>query len=473
MAGLAAAYRLGEARRAGAAVDERLFEAGDRLGGVVRTERIDGCVIEAGPDSFLTEKPEAAAVAREQGLGGALQPSNDAGRRTNILHRGRLEPLPDGFLLMVPTRIGPVLTSHLIPVAGKLRMAREWLTGRAPGGPPPAGDESVAGFLQRHFGDGVLENIAAPLLAGVYGGDSADLSARSVFARFCAMEQKHGSLVRAALAARARLGARGAPPIFTTLRDGLGSLAEALAGRIEPERAQLRRRVVRLDAVSRSEAASPRYRVVCDDGSQLEAESVILALPAWMSAGLLAGLDARLAAELGSIPYNSALTVAFAYEGRVRARLPRGFGFLVPRAEQRRLLACTFVHAKFDHRAPPERALLRCFLGGGRDTEILAAEDDQIVKVVREELRSILGLREKPLFSRLHRWPRAMAQYVVGHAERAQAIAGRLREHPGLYLAGNALSGIGVPDVIRTGETAAREAMAYLAGATAEEVGAR
>ncbi|HUI42823.1 MAG TPA: protoporphyrinogen oxidase [Terriglobia bacterium] len=473
MAGLAAAYRLGEARRAGAALDECLLEAGDRLGGVVRTEHIDGCVVEAGPDSFLSEKPEAAALARELGLGDALLGSNDAVRRTYILHRGRLEPLPDGFLLMVPTRIWPAATTPLVPISGKLTIAQEWLTGRAPGGPVPAGDESVASFIRRHFGAGVLENIAEPLLAGVYGGDAAGLSVRSVFARFRAMEQKHGSLVRAALAARARMGAAGAPPIFMTLRDGLGSLAEALASRIEGERVQLRRRVVRIEAALASEAGNRRYRIFCADGSSYEADSVIIALPAWAGSALLDRLDGELAEELAHIPYNSALTVALGYGGHVRRRLPRGFGFLVPRAARRRLLACTFVHTKFNHRAPIERALLRCFLGGSRDPEILDAGDEEIVRTVREELGSILGLREEPLFSRVHRWPRAMAQYVVGHAERVQAIAERLRGHPGLFLAGNAFSGIGVPDVIRTGEAAAREALKYLEPAAAEEVVAR
>jgi protoporphyrinogen/coproporphyrinogen III oxidase len=472
MAGLAAAYRLGEARLAGAPIDECLLEAGDRLGGVVHTEHIDGCVIEAGPDSFLSEKPEAAALARELGLGEALIGSNDAERRTYILHRGRLEPLPDGFMLMVPTRILPVLTSPLIPFSGKLMMAREWLSGRAPGGPPPPGDESVAGFIRRHFGNGVLENIAEPLLAGVYGGASADLSASAVFARFRAMEQQRGSLVRAALSSRARMRGRAAPPIFTTLRDGLASLVDALAARIEPARLQLRTCVESVDVLDESPASGRCYRIACAGGSVREAHSVILALPAWASANLLAGIDSRLAAELATIPYNSALTVALAYDGHVRARLPRGFGFLVPRAEKRRLLACTFVHAKFDHRAPPGRALLRCFLGGGRDAAVLELDDGEVVRTARHELRSILGLHEEPLFSRVHRWPRAMAQYTVGHPERTRLIAERLRRHPGLHLAGNAFSGIGVPDVVRTGELAAREVLASHTQA-AEEVEAR
>jgi len=200
---------------------------------------------------------------------------------------------------------------------------------------------------------------------------------------------------------------------------------------------------------------------------------VILALPAWVSASLLRNLDRSLSEQLAAIPYTSALTVALAYDGQVRSRLPQGFGFLIPRAENRSLLACTFVHAKFDHRAPDDRALLRCFLGGSRDLRILEASDEEVLSTMREELQSILGLEAPPLFSRIYRWPRAMAQYVVGHGERLRVITGRLREYPGLYLAGNAYQGIGISDAIRTGEAAARQALEHQAPVAPDQVGAR
>ena len=457
IAGLSAAYRLGQARRQGAPIDESLVEAADRVGGVIRTDHVEGCLVEAGPDSFLSEKPEAAALAREFGLGDRLLGSNDSQRRTYILHQGRLRPLPDGLLLMVPTRIWPVLVTPLIPWNSKLAMAREWLTRRAPGGPAPDGDESVASFIGRHFGSGMLDHITAPLLAGVYGGDSASLSVRSVLGRFRQMEEKYGSLTRAALALRKTTAGARPASIFMTLRDGLGSLVDALEAQIEPGRLELRRRVIRLESAPDS-SDGPRYRAVFADGTAREADCVILALPAWASAALLEGIDPALSDRLAGIRYNSALTVALAYDGRVRARLPPGFGFLVPRAEGRSLLACTFVHAKFDHRAPAERALLRCFLGGPSGPEILNASDAEIVLKVREELRSILGLGDQPLFSRVYRWPRAMAQYTVGHGDRLRTIDERLAAHPGLYLAGNAYAGIGIPDVIRSGEIAARAA---------------
>lgn len=469
IAGLTAAYRLGQARRRGVPIEEVLLEAGDRLGGVIRTDRAEGCVIEAGPDSFLAEKPEAATLARELGLGDSLLGSNDAARRTYVLHKGRLEPLPTGLMLMVPARLGPIVRTPLVPLAGKLTIAREWLTGRAPGGPAPDDDEPVARFVTRHFGAGMLRNIVEPLLAGVYGGDSGALSTESVFRRFQQMERQHGSLVRAVRALRRET--RGANPgsIFMSLREGLGSLVDALAREIEPERVELGRRVVRIEGQGSRDAEACGYRVVLEDGSSRTADSVVLAVPAWAAAALAAPLDTALADQLAAIPYTSAVTVALVYGRRVRAALPRGFGFLVPRSEGRRLLACTFVHAKFEERAPEDRALLRTFLGGVDDAGLLAADDQEILRVVRAELRSILGVSDEPLWAHVYRWPRSMAQYVVGHQQRLRAIADRLQRLPGLCLAGNAYSGIGLPDAIRTGEDAAR---ALCAGLVRESVAA-
>lgn len=462
IAGLAAAYRLGQARRRGLPIDEVLLEASNRLGGVIQTDHAEGCVIEGGPDSFLREKPEAAALARELGLSDALMGSSDAGRRTYILHRGRLVPLPNGMALMVPTRLGPVLRSSLIAWSSKWTMVREWLTGRAPGGAPRADDESVSSFVTRHFGSGMLENIVEPLLAGVYGGDSGELSARSVFRRFQEMERKYGSLIRAARAGGATTRvSSGQEPIFMTMREGLGSLVSGLGHEIEPDRVKLKHRVVRIEQAA-NHNEPPGYRLLLDDGSPLEADRVILALPAWASAGLFATLDPTLSMHLAAIPYRSAVLVALVYPAWVRASLPQGFGFLVPRAEGRRLLACTFVHQKFRDRVPADRALLRCFLGGAHDAGLLATSDEAVLRVVRDEIAAILGVRDAPLLSRVYRWPLSMAQYIVGHHRRLEAIRECLQQLPGIHLAGNAYSGIGIPDAIRTGEAAAGEATAGL-----------
>jgi len=484
IAGLAAAYTLACARQAGAPVEELLIEASDRLGGVIRTEHVEGFVIEAGPDSFLAEKPEAAALARELGLGDSLVGSNDRQRRTYILHRGRLVPLPDGLMFLVPTRLWPMVTTPLLPLSSKLAMAAELFASPPSGNLNQGADESVASFVRRHFGDAMLENIADPLLAGVYGGDSGALSVRSVLPRFWEMERKHGSLTRATLRAMRQrrkaaantngtaqpdsAGTGAAPrsslPLFMTLREGLEQLTGKLAEHLDKTRVHLGGRVAGIKLApggpgGRADSCSRRYQIFCDGGMTFDADAIILAMPAHECGRLLSSIAPALGALLGQIPYSSSMTVSLGYGEGTREHLPPGFGYLVPRKENRRMLACTFVHRKFNHRAPEGKALLRCFLGGSRDPEVLKLPDEEVVALVRQELKEILNFSFEPLFCRIHRWPASMAQYPVGHAERVRRIQSQLEELPGIYLAGNAYSGIGISDCIRTGRAAAQRAM--------------
>ena len=466
--GLAAAYDLARARRSGVPVEELLFERGQRLGGSVLTERAGGFVVEGGPDSFLSEKPEAAALCREVGLGDSLIGSNDAERRTYILQRDRLVPLPDGLMLLIPTRLWPVLTTPLLPLATKLSVVTECFRSAPPDTREDA-DESVASFVRRHFGDAMVENIADPLLAGVFGGDSERLSVRSALPRFVAMEREHGSLTRAALKIRKqrRAAATAAPSLFTTLKEGLGQMVEALTGHLDRARLHLGQRVVAIECAAPEHAATGRasggrspYTIRSDDGGVHQAEAVILALPTYECGRLISPIDSPLGEVLAAIPYSSALTVSLGYDAPVS--LPPGFGFLAPRAAKRRLIACTFVHQKFRHRAPDGSALVRCFLGGVRDPGVLDLTDDQITSLVRQELQSILGLSPEPRFVRICRWPSSMPQYVLGHEERVAAIRARLASHPGLFLAGNAYSGVGLSDCIRSGRAAAASARQFL-----------
>ena len=480
--GLAAAYTLARARQAGAPVEEFLIEGRDRLGGVIRTERLEGFVIEAGPDSFLAEKPEAAALARELGLGDSLIGSNDSQRRTYILHQGRLVPLPDGLMFLVPTRLWPMVTTSLLPFSSKLAMAAELFAGRPSPNRDP--DESVAGFVRRHFGNAMLENVADPLLAGVYGGDSGALSVRSVLPRFWEMERKHGSLTRATLKAmrqrrKARTNSnrtpqpdsagtgaapRSALPLFMTLKDGLEDLTGKLAEQLDKGRVHIGRRVARIEAASGApggpaDRRSRRYEIFCEGGLVFDADAIILAMPTHECGRLLSPLHPTLGRLLGEIPYSSSMTVSLGFAEGTRDHLPTGFGYLAPRKEKRRMLACTFVHRKFNHRAPGGKALLRCFLGGSRDPEVLNLSDEEVVSIVRQELKEILSFPFDPLFCRIHRWPASMAQYPVGHAEKVARIHSQLGDLPGIYLAGNAYSGIGVSDCIRTGRAAAWQAI--------------
>ena len=484
ISGLSATYTLARTRYAGGPVEEMLIEASHRLGGVIRTETIDGFVIEAGPDSFLAEKPQAAALARELGLGDDLMGSNDHARRTYILHRGRLVPLPDGLMFLVPTRLWPMVMTRLLPLSAKLATARELFSSPPDGG---RGDESVASFVSRHFGRAMVENVADPLLAGVYGGDSVALSVRSVLPRFWEMERQHGSLTRATLKAmrqRREAGANSnnspypdsagtgtAPrrklPLFMTLKGGLQQMTEKLAAQVEKSRVFVGRRAVALELApggpgGGADSCSRRFRILCEGEITLDADAVILAMPAYVNSRLVSSLDPSLSELLGEIPYSSSMTVSLGFDERARTELPAGFGFLVPRKEQRRMLACTFVHTKFHHRAPEGKALLRCFLGGSRDPDVLGLSDEEVVTVVRRQLKEILNFTAEPRFCRVHRWPFSMAQYPVGHAERVRGIEQRLEHLPGLYLSGNAYSGIGISDCIRTGRAAAERALDYV-----------
>ena len=471
VSGLAAMHALARARREGAPIEELLIEGGDRVGGVIHTESVEGFLIEGGPDSFLAEKPEAAALCRELGLGDSLMGSNDHERRTYILLDGRLVPLPDGLMLLVPTRLWPMVTTRLLSLRAKFAMAAEWFTPPRVENSDEAADESVGGFVRRHFGDAMLENIADPLLAGVYGGDSSALSVRSVLPRFWEMERKYGSLTRATLAAmrERRAKAQGetqstseALPLFMTLKEGLGKIVETLECGLEKGRMHLRQRVVALEVGTGGERS--HYTVRCEGGAAHAADAIILAMPAHQSAAILSPLDAAIGDWLGAIPYSSSMTVSLGYETEIVGKLPPGFGFLVPRKEKRRLLACTFVHAKFPHRAPEGKALLRCFLGGSRDPGVLKLGDEEVLSLVRRELGEVLGLSAAPLFWRIYRWPASMAQYVVGHADRIRRIEAGLEAHPGLFLAGNAFSGIGISDCVRTGKSTAEGALQFFRG---------
>jgi len=337
------------------------------------------------------------------------------------------------------------------------------------------GDESVAGFVRRHFGQAALEKIADPLLAGVFGGDSEQLSVRSVLPRFVEMEEQHGSLTRAAIGLRRQrrqassaigeAGSRTPAPLFLTLKDGMGSLVDTLSARLDVARLHLGRRAV---AIGRAGAhkLGAAYAIRTEDGAVQPADAVILALPAYECARLLAPLDSPLAEALGGIPYSSSLTVSLGYDPPAGCKLPPGFGFLAPRSAGCRLLAATFVHQKFAHRVPPGGALLRGFLGGVRDAAVLDLAEEEIARLVRGELESVLKLCAEPDIVRITRWPASMPQYVAGHGERLERIRSSLAGTGGLgglFLAGNAYSGVGISDCIRTARAAAEGAREFVA----------
>jgi protoporphyrinogen/coproporphyrinogen III oxidase len=460
IAGLSAAYYLEKAKRGGAAIEWTLFEKSGRLGGVIQTERRDGFILEAGPDSFLTIKPDGARLCRDLGIGGRLIASNDAERKTYILVRGRLIPIPDGLLFMVPTRVLPMVTTPLFSWGTKLRMVGELFSSKTRPGETENQDESVADFVRRHFGREMVERVAEPLLAGVYGGNAEHLSVGAVLPRFVEMQREHGSLVRATLSSlrRAQAQAKAKPkennagpaavsqPLFTSLKGGLEEMVEAVVAALPPASLRLRQADVSL------RRSGGQWQIGAVGADRFD--SVVLAVPAPGSAALVESFQPKLAELLARIQYTSSAAVALSYD---RVDLPPGHGFLVPASEGRKMLACTFVHKKFPHRAPEGSALLRCFLSSARVPELLSYTDEALAGIAQKELKDILDLGATPRFVRVFRWPCALPQYETGHLTRVAQMEELLGELPGISIIGNSFYGIGVPDCIRSGRMAAEK----------------
>jgi oxygen-dependent protoporphyrinogen oxidase len=461
ISGLTAAFHLEKARAPGADLRYTVIEAGQRLGGSMYSDRVEGCLVEAGPDSFLTEKPWALTLCKELGIDDQLIGSNDPQRKTYIVVNNRLIAMPDGLMFMVPTKLVPTALSPLFSWGTKVRMAQELLHPPR----PMTGDETVGELVERHFGVEVVDRLADPLLSGVYGGDANKLSARAVLPRFVEMEEKYGSLSKAMLAAhnkmRAMAGKQPPRPLFSSLKDGMQQMVAAIVARLEPSALRLRTRVRGVYP------QGDRWRLAIDMGGNEMFDAVIVATPANVAGALLEGVDRDLGDDLLGVTYSSSVTVTLGYHID-QLNLPPGFGFLVPRSEGRRMLACTFVHNKFPHRAPADKGILRCFLGGARDEAVLNLTDDEIVDTVRKELKEIVKLENRPMFERVYRWRGAMAQYESGHIARIARIEKRLKDSPGLEVAGNAYHGIGVPDCIREGMNAANAVVQTLNASAAQ-----
>jgi protoporphyrinogen/coproporphyrinogen III oxidase len=444
IAGLSAAFYLEKARRAGADLQWALFEKSDRLGGVIQTERRDGFVIEAGPDSFLSIKPDAARLCQELGLDDQLISSNDASRKTYILVKSQLVSIPHGLEFMVPTRIWPMATTPLFSFSAKLRMAAELFSSAR----KDAGDESVGDFVRRHFGQEMVDRVAEPLLAGVYGGNAERLSVRAVLPRFVEMERQHGSLVRATLKGKALARPRGKPqPLFTSLKNGMQQIVEALGAALPQASIRMRQHNLSLRPVNddweiESAGISERF------------QAALLAIPAPAAAGLLRQFHPAFIEGLAKIDYTSTAAVALAYD---QAELPPGHGFLVPRSEGRKIMACTFVHEKFPYRAPDNKKLLRCFFSSSRIPDLLAHSDEALQQFARQELKEIFGLTAEPKFARTFRWDRAMAQYETGHLDRVAEMEKIIAAMPGFHIIGNSFHGIGVPDCIKSARLAVEQ----------------
>lgn len=431
-----------------------VLEAAAAAGGVIRTETKGGFVLEGGPDSILAQKPEGLALCRELGLGDRLVPTNPDQRAVFILHRRRLHALPEGMMLAVPTKVLPFARSALFSWPGKMRMGLDLVIPRRNGN----GDESIASFLRRRFGQEAVDRLGEPLLAGIHAGDPERLSILATFPRFRDLEIRHGSLVRGMWATprpRAVPGAK-PPSAFYTLKGGLRELVDALVARLQPG-------TIRTGAVVRRVSRSGQgYVVGLEGGEAVASERVIVAAPGPRIAPALLGLVPEVARALAAIPFASSATVLLGYRREDVAHPLDGYGFVVPRTEGLRTSALSFVSTKYPYRAPEGHVLLRGFLGGVRDGEVLRLSDEEMEKTVRREMQPLLGLRGEPVLTRVFRWPNGTPQLEVGHLQRMDAVERRVAEVPGLHLTGAGLRSTGIPDSVADATRAAEEAAAGL-----------
>jgi oxygen-dependent protoporphyrinogen oxidase len=466
ISGLTAAYELEKARKAGADIDWHLYESTDRLGGIMQTTQHDGFTLEGGPDGWVTEKPWATELANELGLQADLIASNDATRKTYILLHGKLQAIPDGMRMMVPTDLSMLENSPLFSATAKHAYAKELANGAQLKQQSPDADESVATFVHRHFGEEVLTTLAAPLLSGVFGGDVHKLSVRSVMPQFVAMEREHGSLI-AGLQSRPKHTKPQA--IFTSLRNGIGSLADALAAELPADRVHLNRVVLSLKRQGKQWLVRTTAFTTEGRTSKKHFHHILCALPVDAARQVLTPIAPEAAAQLPT-DASSAILAALAWpaESAAKFTVPQGFGFLVPQQStpepsaldpEPSLLACTFVDQKFPHRAPPNARILRAFFGGPIADALANATDEQIAATSLTQLEKILGPlpSRDPSITSVRRWPRSLPQYEVGHQARIAKLDELLTTLPGLTLLGNAYRGVGLPDLIRDATTAARK----------------
>jgi protoporphyrinogen/coproporphyrinogen III oxidase len=463
IAGLSAAY---EFQRHGIAA--QVFEAGPRPGGVILTERFDGWVIDAGPDSLLVQKPAAVSLCRELGIADRLV-STLTPRTAYVMRDGRLHPLAEGSFLGFPLKFSALARSPLFSIAGKVRVACEMFVPSGVGRDPRSGsgeDESIASFVRRRFGEEAVDYLADPLLAGIHAGDAERLSVRALFPRLIEAERQAGSVLRAFRALRVKPSPQGA---FVSLPGGTGELIDALAAALASGIVALNARVTSVERTARGWRVTAGGAALNADAagpdlarSSFEARALVFATPAYVTGALLRAHDTSLAALCEAVPYASTATVAFGYRADQVAHPMRGSGFVVPRVERRALLAGTWVTSKWPGRAPEGHVLLRGFLGGGRDPQRLESSDAELIDIARRELSALLGITGDPLFARLFRWTRQSPQYEVGHLQRVAAIDQRLAALPGVFVTGSGFRAIGIPDCIADGRATAGRAAAFV-----------
>jgi len=467
VAGLGAAYKVKRAAAEGHEVEFLLIEKDPRLGGKILTEIVpdpegDGqFIVDGGPDCFLTEKPACHRIAKLIGIFDDELPTDDSRRKTLILSRGKLYPLPDGVMMFAPTKFIPFLTTGLFSWWGKVRMALDFFIPPKQVNPDELNDETLESFVVRRMGRECLDRLAEPLVGGVHASDPKQMSLAATFPRLLEMEQTYGSLIKGFLVARRKVEEMrkkyptqpGQKPrtFFTSFARGMQQLTDRMAEASGLERMRLGVAVISLQRFEQN-----RWTVQLSNGSIIEGDAIILATESWSAEPLIRPIDATIANALASIPCSSSATLSFAFNEEEVGFDLNAFGVLCPLVERRALMAATYSSSKWPGRAPPGKVLLRGFVGGPHNQEMIERSDEELIQIVLSEFQEILGLnrKAKPIFTRVFRWPRGMPQYTMGHLDRVTLIEERSTQIPGLALAGGCYRGVGVPNCIESGERA-------------------
>lgn len=461
-AGLAAAYRIQEEiQNKNAPCDCVLLEAGDNFGGKIRTERFDNFIVERGPDSFISQKPWGIELCHKLGLGDRLIGTKKEHSQTFVYTGGKMVPMPEGLSMMVPTKFLPFVFSPLFSWPGKIRMGLDLFIPRR----ADNGDESLASFVRRRLGQEALVKMAEPMLAGIYSADPETMSLNSTFPMFAQSEKKYRSLILGMLERKRQVMLSGKAPkpakpgpdsLFVTLRDGLDSLVSAV---IEKSTNVQFRKGQKLTGFARE---GDQWKLSIEGGESITADAVIVALPANIASGLLQPCAPDVANRLEKIPYVSTAAVTLAYSRKDFSHPLRGFGFVVPRDEGLRITACTWTSSKYEERAPDDHVLMRCYVGGGVAQDADRLDENELEKIVRDDLLKSMNVRETPAFSKVYYNRKGNVQYQVGHSALIDSIDAGLQSHPGLFLAGSAYRGIGIPDCVLNGTRTAESALQYL-----------
>jgi protoporphyrinogen/coproporphyrinogen III oxidase len=459
IAGLATAFELHKRN-----VPFVLLERTARAGGVIRTERVDGFTLEAGPDALLIQKPEAIRLAEELGVGDRLVPTN-LPRLAYIQRGGNLYPLPAASVLGIPTEVGPFVATRLFSWPGKMRMGMELFVPRRT---DPA-DESIGSFMARRFGSEALTYLAEPLLAGIHAGDVDRLSVNALFPRFAEAERKYGSLLKAFRLMHRRAGApqatrsarttarrRPGEGAFKSFPEGLELLVDRLVARLPSDALRFG-----APAVSLRRNPASGYEVTTKDGV-FDGRVVILCAPTFAVASIVSDLDRELAGACNEIQYASSATVSYAFERTQIRHSLTGSGYVVPRVEDRSILASSWMSSKWPGRAPQGHVLLRVFIGGARDPDALAHSDDELIARGLNAIRPVLGITGDPVVARIYRYDRANAQHEVGHLDRVTRIDRALARHPGLFVTGSGFRGTGIPDCVADARATAQQVARFL-----------